>query len=330
MFSRPRRRTQVISATAMVVLLGLAVGSGAVAVNAFGAGDRFDRLVARVDRYLAGPPPDRAGPDTVLVVDPEDSDDEEEAEPSDGPPETPAPTQTAVLPPSGSIPPGASPAAPPDPTPTPAPTPKREPVDIDIVAKPKAVFASELKDTWCAPAGVQMTLAVLGQADTSDAFQRKLQRDVRDWESYADSHNGDWGPGAMALALDAHGAPGYEVRAYKSRAAALRDAAKAIRKTNSPAILLAWRGAHTWVMTGFRADADPLVFKDAKVTGAYILDPWYPRISSIWGKSDPPGTFQNASEMERNYLKWKRPEGHYKDRDGLYIAVVPTLTAPAN
>jgi hypothetical protein len=293
-----------------------------VAVNAFGTGDRFDRLIARVDRFLAGPPPDRPGPDTVLVVDPEDESDE--AEPSG----TPAPTRAAVLPPSGSIDPAATPAPTPEPTPTPAPTPDREPIDIDIVSKPKTVFASELKDTWCAPAGAQMALAVLGQVDTSDAVQRELQRKVRTWESYADSHNGDWGPAAMALALEEYGAPGYEVRAYKSRGAALRDAAKAIRKTNSPVILLAWRGAHTWVMTGFRADADPLIFKDAKVSGAYILDPWYPRISSIWGKSDPPGTFQNAAEMERNYLKWKRPEGHYKDRDGLYIAVVPTLIAP--
>ena len=118
------------------------------------------------------------------------------------------------------------------------------------------------------------------------------------------------------------------MRAYKTRSGALRDAAKAILKTNSPVILLAWRGAHTWVMTGFRADADPLVFKDARVSGAYILDPWYPRVSSIWGRSDPPGTFQDASEMERNYLKWHRPEGHYKDRDDLYISVVPTLSAP--
>ena len=28
--------------------------------------------------------------------------------------------------------------------------------------------------------------------------------------------------------------------------------------------------------------------------------------------------------MIRNYLKWKRPEGLYPARDGLYIAVVPT------
>ena len=53
---------------------------------------------------------------------------------------------------------------------------------------------------------------------------------------------------------------GYEVRAYKTRQGALRDAAKAIQKTKAPVLLLAWRGAHTWVMTGFRADADPSVF----------------------------------------------------------------------
>ena len=78
-------------------------------------------------------------------------------------------------------------------------------------------------------------------------------------------------------------------------------------------------------MTGFRADADPAVFADATISGAYILDPWYPDHSSIWGQSDPPGTFQDNAEMVRNYLKWKRPEGHYPERDGLYIAVVPTI-----
>jgi hypothetical protein len=205
------------------------------------------------------------------------------------------------------------------------PTPERVPVDLDIAADPAGIFASEVKDTWCSPAGVQITLAFLGKADTSVAFQRELQGRVHEWESYSDSHNGDWGPAAMALALDAYGAPGYEVRAYWTRQDALRDAATTIEATGSPVILLAWRGAHTWVMTGFRADADPAIFPDATVDGAYIVDPWYPRVSSIWGPSDPPGTFQDSAEMVRNYLAWKRPEGHYADRDGLFIAVVPTV-----
>ena len=78
-------------------------------------------------------------------------------------------------------------------------------------------------------------------------------------------------------------------------------------------------------MTGYRANADPLVFDNAKVSGTYILDPWYPWNSSIWGQSDPPGTFQNAAEMIRNFLPWQRPEGLYPRRDGNFIVVEPTI-----
>ena len=288
------------------------VGCLAVATDALGAGRLFDRAVARIDRIIAGPVPDRATVETVLVT----------PRPATA---APSPARTAPASPSSPVeaPGSAVPNATPEPTPE--PTPARVPIDLDIAADPAGIFASEVRDTWCAPAGVQITLAFLGKADTSVDFQRELQSRVHEWESYSDSHNGDWGPGAMALALDAYGAPGYEVRAYKTRPDALRDAATAIESTGSPVILLAWRGAHTWVMTGFRADADPAIFPDATVAGAYIVDPWYPRVSSIWGPSDPPGTFQDKSEMVRNYLVWKRPEGRYPNRDGLFIAVVPTV-----
>jgi hypothetical protein len=304
------------------LLAAVLVGVAAISTDTLGAGRLFDRAIAKVDRFLAGPVPDRAAPDTVLVTDPrgepEDLDPDESATPTapviaaaSGPILTPAPLATLAIP-----------------TPAATPAPPRVPVDVDIVDDHEAVFAHEIEDTWCASAGVQMTLAVLGLGDTSHAFQRKLQGRVREWESKTDSRNGDWGPSAMAVALDAYGAKGYEVRAYKTRQAALRDGAKAIQATGSPVILLAWRGAHTWVMTGFRADADPTIFANAKINGTYILDPWYPDVSSIWGPSDPPGTYQNNPEMIRNFLPWKRPEGKYPARDGLYITVVPTLKVP--
>ena len=72
---------------------------------------------------------------------------------------------------------------------------------------------------------------------------------------------------------------------------------------------------------------EQLLFDDARISGAYILDPWYPWWSSIWGQSDPPGTFQDASEMGRNFLPWQRPEGNYPDRDGKFIVVIPTIPA---
>jgi hypothetical protein len=310
---RHRRRRGVLATLAFGLFVAV-VGVAMVSTDAFGAGRLLDRAVAKVDRFLAGPVPERSAPATVLVTDPPDaSDDNGES----APPSQPTGAAHAVSGPS--VAPVAAPTA------SPTPKPPRVPVDVNIENHPKAVFAHEIKDTWCASAGVQMALAVLGRANTSNAFQRELQGRVREWESYDDSHNGDWGPSAMALALDAYGAKGYQVRAYKTRQGAERDAAKAIERTGAPVLLMAWRGAHTWVMTGFRADADPAIFSNATIDGAYILDPWYPTISSIWGPSDPPGTFQNNAEMVRNYLVWKRPEGHYKDRDGLYIAVVPTV-----
>jgi hypothetical protein len=298
---RSRRRTFLIVVLA-TILAGGALGSAAIATNTLGAGRLFERFLAKVDRILAGPPPDRPTLETVEVTDPPEA--------------SPSPTPTPSPVPSGQ----------PTPKPTPKPTPiPRVAVDVDIVANHKAVFSHEIRVDWCAPAGVTMVLAVLGLGAPTDARQTELASRIHEWESWRDSHNGEWGPAAMALALQAYGAPGYQIRAYGSRASALRGAAQAIAKTHSPAILLAWRGAHTWVMTGYRADADPLIFNDARISGTYILDPWYPDISSIWGPSDPPGTFQNQSEMERNFLVWKRPEGEYPGRDGKFIIVIPTI-----
>ncbi|MEO8470069.1 MAG: hypothetical protein ABI573_10435 [Chloroflexota bacterium] len=298
MYARPhRRRSRYLRRLALIALVVILGSVGAVVVDAFGAGDAWQKVLDRVDRFVAGPVPDRTSVITVVV--------------------TPPPTASPTVPPT--IEPGATP------TPLPLPTPTRAPVDFRIDADPQAVFAHEIRDTWCSPAGVQMALAVLGLADTSDAFQRKLASRVHEWESYDDSHNGGWGPAAMAEALAAYGAPGYAIHAYATREQALHDSAVAIATTEAPVILLAWRGAHTWVMTGYRADADPVMYADATVSGTYILDPWYPNNSRIWGPSDPAGTFQDAAEMVRNFLPWKRPEGKYPDRDGRFIVLIPTL-----
>jgi hypothetical protein len=77
-------------------------------------------------------------------------------------------------------------------------------------------------------------------------------------------------------------------------------------------------------MTGFRADADPLLFPNTfKLKGAFVVDPFYPRLSTIWGQTLGPDTFYSMPSMARNYLHWKRPEGHYPARDGKWLLVVP-------
>jgi hypothetical protein len=307
-----RRLRRAIILMVVVGLVTAASGTLAIATNAAGIGDKWISALNRVERFLAGPVPDRPTAATVLVTEPP-------ATPSPEPSPSPTLVQSGGADPMRSIPP--------TPSPTPEPVPKK--TTVNLLDDPEAVFTSQATKDWCAPAGVQMVLTIHGRIDPGEKAQREIAGRIREWESKQDSRNGDWGPAAMANALEAYGVPGYEVRAFETRQAALRDSARAIQKTGAPVILLSWWGAHTWVMTGFKSNADPTIFRDAKITGAYILDPWYPRVSSIWGRSDGPGVFQDEAEMKRNFIKWTRPEGRYPDRDGLYITVAPTRENPA-
>jgi hypothetical protein len=302
---RRRRQLPIVLRLAFAAILVTgATGISAVFMNVAGAGERFEHLVNRIELAL-NPPPDRPTRQTVVVT-----------------PRPVAAVGNPVATPGSPVAGGHGRIEPVPPTPS--PTPVRRPVDVKIAANPQKVFAHQLTKDWCAVAGTQIVLSILGLADTSDTFQRRLASRIGEWESWQDSHNGDWGPAAIAEALTAYGAPDYEIRAYETRADALRGAAIALSKTGKPVVLIAWRGAHTWIMNGYRANADPTIFDDASVTGTYILDPWYPWVSSIWGPSDPPGTFQDAAEMTRNYLSWRRPEGRYPERDGKFILLVPT------
>ena len=302
----PHRRPTRWLLALLTVAIFSAIGFTAIRTNALGAADRLDRMAARVEAFV-DPPPRRSTIPTVVVT------------------PRPSPTATPVAPPAPTVEPVSETEVRPR-VPSPTPTPLvRAPVDVALVSDHAAVFASQLTDKDCAVAGTQMVLAILGLGDTSPEFQTEIHDRIGEWESWEDSHNGGWGPAAISLALAAYGAPGYEIRAYASHADALRDSAAALSRTNMPVVLLPWWGAHTWVMTGYRADADPTLFADAQVSGLYILDPWYPRVSSIWGPSDPPGNFEDLAEMERNLIRWSRPEGAYPGRDGKFVVLLPTI-----
>jgi len=238
---------------------------------------------------------------------------------------TPSPVTTPSPNPSPSA--VASPVASTAPAPAASPTarPARHAMTFRVQTRPARVFVSELEKTWCAAAAVQIALNITGdRVDTTRARQVRILRELRASTTRADSRNGGAGPLGMVATLERLGDVDYSLHSYRTRPDALHAAAKAIATTRHPAILLAWRGAHAWVMNGFRADADPRAFGNARVTGAYVIDPWYPRVSNIWGPSDAPGVFQDAAEMRRNYLPWRRPEGHYRGRDGRFLVIVPT------
>jgi len=305
----PRGMRGRLAVAGLLLVLLFATGFTVVQADVLGMGGRFERLTARVENFI-DPPPDRSTLPTVIV--------------------TPAPTATATAVPT--VEPSTAPSASPSPTPL-----VRAPVDVAVVDDHAAVFASQLTDKDCAVAATQMVLAILGLGDSSEGFQQQIKDRIGEWEALDDSLNGGWGPAAVGLALAEYGAAGYEVRAYDTYTDALRDSAIAITELDKPVVMFPWWGAHSWVMTGYRADADPTLFDDAVISGAYILDPWYPRVSSIWGASDRPGNFEDLPELERNWPAyqgppgyesigpgWTRPEGSYPSRDGRFMVLMPT------
>ncbi|MFI5292317.1 MAG: hypothetical protein ACHQ02_05590, partial [Candidatus Limnocylindrales bacterium] len=170
------RRRRILKRGALIVLLALLVAvpltTAAVWTNALGAGDRFEGLLERID-LIVDPPPDRPTVATVQV--------------------TPRPVATATpapATPGGAVDPGTSPP----PTPAPTEAPVRQRVDVQLDIDPRQTFISQQHKDWCAPAGVQITLAALGLADDSPRTQRGIADRIKEWESRQDSRNGGWGP----------------------------------------------------------------------------------------------------------------------------------------
>jgi hypothetical protein len=217
-----------------------------------------------------------------------------------------------------------SPAPTPVPTPVPSasPAPSAGPFAMDIYRR--GVFVSEETKISCASAAIQIVVNLVGpRIDTSTAFQRRITSLAADFTTHDDSSNGGWGPAGMAAAITHLSGVPYELRIATSREAALRLAATAIRASGRPVVLLVWRGAHAWVMTGFTATRDPRATASFTLTAARILDPWFPRVSSIWGPSALPDASHDPADLIRNYLPWKRPEGPYPGRDGQFLLLVP-------
>lgn len=225
---------------------------------------------------------------------------------------TPSPSSSAAPSPNrsrGSL--GASPGL--------DPPPKPGPFAMDLYRV--GDFATEMTPIWCAPAAMQTMINIMSRgADTTRATQKLLYRIARRLGPAPDRGAEPEGE-ARTLGSLQYGS--FRVLALPSRAAAVKAAARAIRLTGRPAALLVWRGAHNWVVSGFRATSDPALTDDFRVTALRIEDVWYPRISDIWGASRPPDALVPVSALPQDYLPWKRPTGRYPGKDGRFVLIVP-------
>jgi hypothetical protein len=212
------------------------------------------------------------------------------------------------------------------------PRPRPGPFSMNLYSK--GDFISQQTTWWCIPASTQTMMNIMdgGRPDRSRSLQARLYRvgdRLEEDGSFSDEVESDdfrgMGISEWVGLLNRFEYGPYELGRSKTRQNALKKAARLMRKTGKPVGLVVWRGAHAWVMSGFTATADPAYTKDFTVTSVWVQDPWYPRVSSIWGRSRPPNARVSASALGADYLPYRRPHRRHPDRDGRFMLVLPKL-----
>jgi hypothetical protein len=174
---------------------------------------------------------------------------------------------------------------------------------IDLAGK--ADFVAQKNFVQCVGASMQMMLNIMGATnDRTAATQLELQRLARELSGRRGDGRQRSGASVRGWAggLNQLDAGPYRLLGATTLEEALHFAAKAIRQTGKPVGLLVWRGRHAWVMSGFRATADPLTTDDFAVTAAIVLDPLYPHGSTVWGPSPKPREALSPQAVGRQFV----------------------------
>jgi hypothetical protein len=196
----------------------------------------------------------------------------------------------------------------------------------------KGDFSSQKTTFWCIPASTQMMMNMMdgGKPNRTRAMQARLYRIgdrlEEDGTFSPDPEPDRWrgmGISEWVGLLNRYDHGPYELAGAKSYRKSLRKAARMMRKTGKPVGLVVWHGAHAWVMSGFTATADPAVSKDFEVTSVWVQDPWYPRTSSIWGRSRGPNAKVSPGVLRQDFKRYGRPGRRNPDRDGRFMLVLP-------
>ncbi len=174
---------------------------------------------------------------------------------------------------------------------------------IDLAGK--SDFVAQTNFVQCVGASMQMMLNVIGETnDRTAATQRDLQNLARELSGRRSDGSQRSGASVRGWAggLNQLDAGPYKLVGTATLEDALYLAAKAIRHTGKPVGLLVWRGRHAWVMSGFRATADPAATDTFDVTAAIVMDPLYPHGSTVWGPSPRPREALSPKTVGRQFV----------------------------
>jgi hypothetical protein len=190
-------------------------------------------------------------------------------------------------------------------------------------------FTTQKSWLWCTAAGVQIVRNIVDRkTDHSTAGQRRYFNWMRGHNRYELPLSAGVDPAGWAAGLRHFVDDRYRLVSSRSFDSALRSAVKRLRLTNLPVALTVSHGNHGWILTGFRATADPAVTNSFRVTSVRVTGPLY-GLQSKNGYDMAPNTKLTTAQLKRFFTPWKyAPKAMIWD--GRYVSIQPVpKAAPA-
>jgi len=187
-------------------------------------------------------------------------------------------------------------------------------------------FTTQRTWLWCTAAGVQIVRNIVERdEDHTTSAQRRYFAWMRERNRYDLPLSAGVDPEGWTAGLRRFVDSRYRLVSSRTFDGALRSAVKRLRLTGLPVALTVARGNHGWILTGFRATADPARTAAFEVTSVRVVGPLY-GLQSENGYDMPPNTKLTMSQLRRFFTPWR-----YAPKrmiwDGRYVSIQPVPTA---
>lgn len=167
------------------------------------------------------------------------------------------------------------------------------------------VFTTQKTWRWCTAADVQIMRNIVDRRrDHSRASQLRYYSYMRAHNRYAIPAADGVDPAGWTAGLRHYVDGRYRLVASGSFGAALRSAVTSLRRTNLPVAIAVARGDHAWVLTGFRATADPAKTSHFTVTSVRVVGPLWGLQSRTYGYDMRPDKKLTVAQFKHFFTRW--------------------------
>ena len=187
----------------------------------------------------------------------------------------------------------------------------------------EGTFSTQRTWRWCTAAVLQIIRNIeRGEADRSRKRQQRYFSYMRAHDRYAIPLADGVDPAGWAAGCASGSTPATGWSAKDSFAGALRAAVTSLRTTDLPVAIAVARGMHAWVLTGFRATADPATTSHFKVRSVRVVGPLWGLQSRAYGYDMKPDKRLTRDQLKRFFTAWHYPRVRMT-WEGRWVSIQP-------